>query len=336
MSFIHKFFENKWGQRATILIAIMIIMAIFQPRFFLLRNVYSILLAIAIYGIIACGMLFVILVGEIDLSVGSTAAMAGCILTKTYIDSGYAASGLVKGVLFAVVLCLAVGLFHGVESTVFKMPAFVVTIATQYAIYGAMQIYTEGKYIQPHIKGVYYFLGNGRVLGIPMPIVLFIVCAAISAIILGRTVFGRKIYAVGGNREASEMVGIKSKRYIITCYMACSLLAGFGGVVLSSFNMNVNQSTASGYEGQILMAVVIGGISIFGGEGGIPDVIFGALFIGIINNILILLGAPSEYQKFIQGVIIIAAIAFNMYQSRRSQGLTGSKKLSLPRFLQFG
>jgi ribose/xylose/arabinose/galactoside ABC-type transport system permease subunit len=281
-------------------------------------------------------MMFVILVGEIDLSVGSTAAMAGCVLTKTYITSGYSASGFITGALMATALCLAVGMFHGIESTVFKMPAFVVTIATQYAIYGAMQIYTEGKYIQPKVEGVYYFLGNGKILGIPMPVVLFALCAVVSAIVLGRTVFGRKVYAVGGNREASEMVGIKSKKYIIMAYMTCSFLAGFGGVVLASFNMNVNQSTASGYEGQILTAMVVGGISIFGGEGGVPDVIFGALLVGIINNILILLGVPSEYQKFVQGAIIIAAIAFNMYQSRRSQGLTGSKKLTLPHFLKFG
>jgi ribose/xylose/arabinose/galactoside ABC-type transport system permease subunit len=326
MNVVSGFFGSKWGQRLTILIAVMIVMAIFQPRFFYLKNAYSILLAIAIYGIIACGMLFVILVGEIDLSVGSTAAMAGCVLTKTYLDSGYTTGGFIAGALFATALCLAVGVFHGIESTYFKMPAFVVTLATQYAIYGAMQMYTEGKYIQPKVGGLYYFLGNGKVLGVPMPVVLFIVCATAGAFVLGRTVFGRKIYAVGGNREASEMVGIKPKRYIIFTYMICSFLAGFGGVVLASLNMTVNQSTAAGYEGQILMTMVVGGINIFGGEGGVPDVIFGALLVGVIDNVLILLGVPAEYQKFIQGVIIIAAIAFNMYQSRRNMGLTGMKR----------
>jgi ribose/xylose/arabinose/galactoside ABC-type transport system permease subunit len=313
---------SAWGQRISILVFIMIVMAIFEPRFFLPRNVSSILLAIAIYGILACGMLFVVLSGGIDLSLGSTAAMAACITTKTFVDSGYTMGGLLLGFTASMALCALLGLFHGIEITIFRMPAFVLTLATKYAIYGLMQIYTNGRYITPQDKGLFYLIGNARPLGIPMPVIIMLLCILISAIVLAKTPFGRRIYAVGGNPVAARLVGINAKRYTVYVYIICSLFAGLGGVVLASFNMVANQSTASGYEGAVLTAMVIGGINVFGGEGGVGGAFFGALFVGIIDNVLILLGVPSEYQKFTQGVIIIAAIAFNMWQQRRSLGLT--------------
>jgi ribose/xylose/arabinose/galactoside ABC-type transport system permease subunit len=317
---------SAWGQRISIILVVAVVMIILEPRFFRISNIYSILLAIAIYGILACGMLFVILIGGIDLSIGSAAAMAGCVMTKTYIDSGYTIQGLIGGFLLAMFLCFLLGLFHGLEIVYFRMPAFVMTLATKYAIYGAMQVYTEGKYINPHVKGLYYYIGNGRPLGIPMPVVIMIVCVVICGIILGCTAYGRKCYAVGGNPAAAELVGIRSKKYTIIAYVVCSMLAGFGGIVLASLNMSVNQATANGYEGTVLMAMVIGGINIFGGEGGIPGAIYGALFVGIIDNMLILTGVPSEFQKFVQGVIIIAAIAVNMHTYRRSLGLITPRK----------
>ncbi|MDR2487069.1 MAG: ABC transporter permease [Clostridiales Family XIII bacterium] len=322
------FIGSTWGQRLTILLAVIVVMALLEPKFFRMSNIYSILLAIAIYGILCCGMLFVILIGGIDLSIGSAAAMAGCIMTKTYMDSGYSAAGFVQGFLLAMLFCALLGLFHGVEITVFRMPAFVMTLATKYALYGAMQVYTGGMRIQPHgaLGTVYHFLGNGRPLGIPMPVVLMVLTVVVCTVILGFTPYGRRVYAVGGNPRASELVGIRSRRYTIIGYVVCSMLAGFGGIVLASLNMSVDQTSASGYEGTVLMAMLIGGINIFGGEGGVPGAIFGALFVGIIDNMLILLDVPSEYQKFVQGVIIIVAIAVNMQAYRRVMGLTAPRR----------
>ena len=323
---ILKMLGSAWGQRISILVVVVIVMAILEPKFFKLANIYSILLAISIYAILSCGILFVILIGGIDLSIGSSAAMAGCVMTKIYMDSGYTVGGLLGGFLFAMFLCLMLGLFHGLEITYFRMPAFVMTLATKYAIYGAMQVYTDGRYITPSVRGLYYYIGNGRPLGIPMPIIIMAVCIVICGIILSKTRYGRNCYAVGGNPAAANLVGIKTKRITIINYVVCSMLAGFGGIVLASLNMSVNQATANGYEGTVLMAMVIGGINIFGGEGGISGAIYGAVFVGIINNMLILLNVPAEFQKFVQGVIIIVAIVANMQTYRRSLGLNTAKK----------
>jgi ribose/xylose/arabinose/galactoside ABC-type transport system permease subunit len=303
-------------------------MAIFEPKFFLFTNMRSILLAVSFYGILSCGMLIVIVAGGIDLSLGSTAAMSGCIAAKTYLDSGYTSTGLAMGIIFALGFCLLLGLFHGIEITYFRMPAFVMTLATKYAVYGLVQIYTGGRYIQPLGTSDFRLIGQARPLGIPIPIIIMVICVVITAILLARTSFGRRIYAVGGNPAASNLVGIDSKKIIIATYMICSFICGIGGIVLASFNMSVSQQTASGYEGTVLTAMVIGGINVFGGEGGMSGAMFGTLFVGIINNMLILLHVPPDYQKFVQGMIIIAAIAMNMQMYRRSMGLVKSK---LPR-----
>jgi ribose/xylose/arabinose/galactoside ABC-type transport system permease subunit len=320
-----KLVGSAWGQRISIFVLVMIVMAIFEPNFFMFSNIRSILLAVSIYGIMGCGMLLVIVTGGIDLSIGSTAAMAGCIAAKTFMDHGYTYGGLAFGIALALLFCVALGLFHGIEVTYFRMPAFVMTLATKYAVYGLIQIYTKGVYVQPvYENNKFAVIGQSRPLDIPMPIIIMVVCVAVTAVLLSRTSFGRKCYAVGGNPNASKLVGINTNRHTICVYVLCSFICGIGGIVLASFNMSVSQVTASGYEGTVLTAMVIGGINVFGGEGGVSGAIFGTIFVGVINNMLILLDVPPDYQKFVQGIIIIAAIAANMQVYRRSVGLTAS------------
>ena len=322
---------NPWGQRISILVLIMICMAIFEPRFFRLENASSILLAISLYGIMACGMLFVILVAGIDLSVGSTAGLAAAILVTFAHNSGFTTGGFLIGLVVAVLACVLIGVFHGILVTRFNIPAFVVTLATKYVIYGVVLLVSKGAFIMISGEGIsdtlMYKLGNLRVFGaIPIPEVIFVLFALVCAFILGKTVFGRKLYAVGGNPVASMLVGIKTKFSIITAYVICSVSAGIGGMILASMNLQAGPTTASGYEGNVLTAMVVGGLNLAGGEGGVIGAIFGALLVGIINNMLILLGVPSDYQTFVQGAIIIAAVSLNMYTSRRSQGLLRVKQ----------
>lgn len=323
MKKVVKLLGNQWGQRLTIIVLIMVVMVIFERNFFLPANFSNILLAISLYGIMACGMLFVVLVGGIDLSVGSMAALTASILSMNAQASGYTAGGFVTGVLIAVAACVAVGIVHGILVTYFAIPAFVVTLATKYLIYGFVMLVTSGRYVQIIDDGVMYQLGNGRLFGaIPMPVLIFIVYAVICAFILSKTVFGRRLYAVGGNPVASKLVGIKTKATVLVSYIICSVSAGIGGMILASQNMIAGPTTAQGYEGNVLTAMVVGGLNLAGGEGGVSGAIFGALLVGIINNMLILLGVKSDYTTLVQGVIIISAVSLNMYTSRRSQGLT--------------
>ncbi len=321
---------NPWGQRISILVLIMICMLIFEPRFFRLENASSILLAISLYGIMACGMLFVVLVAGIDLSVGSTAGLAAAILVLFSHNSGFTTGGFLVGLLVAVAACVLIGVVHGILVTRFNIPAFVVTLATKYVIYGAVLLVSKGAFIMISGEGisesVMYKFGNLRLFGaIPIPEVIFVLFALICAFVLGKTVFGRKLYAVGGNPVASSLVGIRSRLSIIMAYVICSVSAGLGGMILASMNLQAGPTTASGYEGNVLTAMVVGGLNLAGGEGGVIGAIFGALLVGIINNMLILLGVPSDYQTFVQGAIIIGAVSLNMYTSRRSKGLTRVK-----------
>ena len=327
MKKIEKFLGHSWGQRITVLAVIFIIMAFFAPRFFLLENFKSILISISLYGVMACGMLFVILVGGIDLCVGSTAAMAGCFMLKILTENGNSTYGLLAGFAVAMGLCILLGLFHGVQAAYFGLPAFVVTLATQYAIYGAMLDFTGGSFIyNKNTEDIFYQVASGKLLGIPMTVVWFLIAVIVGALVLGCTTFGRRCYLVGGNPEAAKLLGINTKKYTVISYVISSVTAGFTGIVLASLNMSAYAGTARGYEGKVLMAMVVGGINLLGGEGGIPGAVFGALFVGIINNALILLDVSTDYQSFVQGVVILAAIALNIYTSRKAQGLVRPRK----------
>ena len=324
---VRNFLGSPWGQRATILVIVCVVMAIFEPNFFKLSNFSSILLAISIYGIMACGMLFTVLVGGMDLSMGSVAALGGTILATYTVKYNYGNQALPIAIVLVLIVCIAIGLLHGVLVTKVGIPAFVVTLATQYLVLGIVMVYTNNSYTYlTERTGATYIFGNARILGIQMPTFIFIAVAAVCVFILGFTTFGRRLYAVGGNMKAANYLGIKSDRMVIIAFVVSSVSAGLGGMLLGSMNMCAGSGTASGYEGDVLMAMIVGGINLAGGEGGVAGAIYGALFVGIINNVQILLGVPSDYQDFIKGVIIILALALNIYTQRRAAGLTGSKK----------
>ncbi len=317
---------TSWGQKITILVILMVIMAIFERQFFLPSNWTSILRAISIFGIMACGMFFVVLIGGLDLSVASTAALSATIVTLSVVDSGYAPGSFMRGFIIAMAACVALGLVHAFLVTRFKMPSFVVTLASKYAIYGVAMIVSDASYIYIlDNTNFLYNMGNSKFLSLPVPVVIFIVIAIICALILNFTTFGRRLYAVGGNPMASELVGIKSKLNTKIAFVLSSVMAGIGGIILASMNTVAGTGTAAGYEGNVLMAMIVGGINLAGGEGSIIDAVYGALLVGIINNVQILIGIPSDYQDFVRGAIILAALSLNVYTYRRTHGLIQPK-----------
>ena len=168
MNSLKKFIGSTWGQRATILVAIFIVMAIGEPKFFTGGNWASILLAIALYGIMACGMLFVVLIGGMDLSMGSMAACAGSYLAFQWVNGGYTTGSFVTGIIMGLVAGIVVGLLHGVLVAYLNLPAFVVTLATQYLIYGYVILYTKGSFVYPMRQDgfdPFYSLGERQVPG---------------------------------------------------------------------------------------------------------------------------------------------------------------------------
>ncbi len=313
---------SNWGQKISILIIFVVFMAIFQRQFFLPTNWTSILRAISIYGIMACGMFFVVLIGGLDLSVGSMAGLSSTIVMMSVVYSDYAYGSFVKGLVIALAVCTAMGLIHAFLVTRFKMPAFVVTLASKYVLYGAIMLISNNTFTYLQNKECFlYKLGNAKLFSIPLPIIIFIGIVVVCAVILNLTTYGRKLYAVGGNPTAADLIGIKSKQSTRVAFVICSVAAGLGGIILGSMNCVAGLSTASGYEGNVLMAMIVGGINLAGGEGGILDAVYGALLVGIIDNVQILIGIPADYQDFVRGFIILAALSLNVYTYRRMHGL---------------
>ncbi|MDR0857824.1 MAG: ABC transporter permease [Oscillospiraceae bacterium] len=311
---------SAWGQRITFFAAIMIVMAIFQPVFFSWSNLLSILFAIAIYGIMACGMLFVVLVGGIDFSIGSMAALSACIALTFTSHNAYSDGSVIIAILISLSVAIVVGVIHGLFDAVLKLPAFVVTLATQYMLYSLADMHIGSKYVHlTDTNNLYYAIGNLKVFSIPMPVIIFIVFAAITAFVLTKTTFGRRLYAAGGNRRAASLVGINTKLYTVCAYIICAVAAAISGIVLSSMNLTASYVTARGYEGTVMMAVVVGGVNIMGGQGSVSGVIFGALLVGVLNNVIILLGISTDYSELVQGVVIVAAVALNVYGATKKR-----------------
>ena len=319
---------SAWGQRITLLVLICVVMAIFEPVFFRLNNAKSILLAIAVNGVMVSGMLFTVLVGGMDLSVGSMAGISASVAFIIAERANFTSAGFLYGCAVALALCLVTGFVNGFLVTRFALPAFVVTLAMKYILYGSIFMVTRGFYVLPPANGLSYQIGNQVVfsiplggddyLRVPMPVIILIIVVAICAFVLGKTTYGRKLYVIGGNANVANLVGINSKANIIGAFMISSVMAGLGGVILASMNGQAGQTTAIGYEGNVLMAMVVGGINLAGGEGGMSGAIFGALLVGVINNIMILLSVNGDIQTFIKGVVILAAMTLNMYARRGS------------------
>ena len=325
-----KVIGSAWGQRITILVIICVVMAIFERSFLTATNAKNILRAIAVNGIMVSGMLFTVLVGGMDLSVGSMAGISASIAFVIAKSLNYTTSGFLYGCAVAIALCLVSGFVNGFFVTRFALPAFVVTLAVKYILYGSIYMVTQGSFIIPPSEGLIYQFGNkvlfeiplggGDKLSIPMPVVILIVIIAVCAFVLTKTTYGRKLYAIGGNKNVANLVGIKSNANIISAFMISSVLAGIGGIMLGSMNRNAGQTTAGGYEGDVLMAMVVGGINLAGGEGGVAGAIFGALLVGIINNVMLLLSVPPDFITFVRGAVILLAMTLNMYAKRSSAG----------------
>ena len=307
---------SAWGQRIAILALICIIMAIAEPVFFRPANAKSILFAISVNGIMACGMLFTVLVGGLDLSVGSMAGMAASITFLIAGNLGFTNAAFLLGCLAAMAACLVVGWINGFFVTVLGLPAFVVTLAMKYTLYGSIFVVLKGIYIYSPGNGLINRIGNASLLSIPVPVIIFAVIVVACAFVLVKTTYGQRLYAIGGNKRVANLAGINSVRNTRSAFMISSVLAGFAGIILASMNGQAEPRTGLGYEANVLMAMVIGGINLAGGEGGAPGAVFGALLVGIINNAMLLLSISSDIQSLVQGVVIIAAMLLSMYAKR--------------------
>jgi ribose transport system permease protein len=316
-------FRSDAVQRLLALGALIMLIAFFavaSPHFLSWSNAQGIFLATSVTGILAMGVTFVIITGGIDLSVGTVmtfaAVMTGVFVTNLGIPWPIAVLlGIISGTLM--------GLINGVLVARFNLPPFIATLGMLNVARGLALVISELRPIyfpdQPGFNE--FFMGSVmKDMGLPdMPnlFFIFVIAAVVTWFILGKTIVGRYIFAIGSNEDATRLSGVRTMRYKATAYIISGTMAGLAGVVLAARLNSAQPSTGFGYELDAIAAAVIGGTSLAGGEGTITGTIIGAFIISVLTNGLRLLGVPQEWQITITGVIVVGAVYLDILRRRQ-------------------
>lgn len=284
-------------------------------------NLLNIPNQIAFIAIIAIGMTLVIIVGGIDLSVGSIVALSAVLSARAIRDFAGGGSagptGLFLCCLAAILLCAAVGAVNGAFITLMRIPPFIVTLASMSAASGVAMIITRSETINA-IPNSMLVLTRSSIFGVPTPVVLMLVLYAIGHVVLSRTTFGRYLYAVGGNRKAAWLCGLPVRRVELTAYIISGALAGLAGVLMVSQYQSGAPTYGVTYELQVIAAVVVGGTSLSGGQGTMFGTLLGALLIAVVQNGMNLMEISSEPQKVVLGLVILAAAVIDRLKQGRA------------------
>ncbi|MFT4280865.1 ABC transporter permease [Microbacterium sp.] len=300
------------------LVLLFVLGAVLSPSFLQGGNLLSVGQQIAQIGIMAVGATFVIINGEIDLSVGSIYALAA-ISTGMAIAAGVAWP---VAVLIGLGAGVIAGLLNGLAVVLLGVPSFIVTLGSLSVFRGVALLISDGAPIslssdQPGVAE-FGLLGQGRLFGIiPMQFLFFLFVAAVGVVLLSRSRLGFNTYAVGGNQEAARLVGINVKAVKVSAFVLSGLTAAIAGVLGLSFLSYVQGVTGTGLELTVISAVIIGGAALFGGSGTMWGTVIGVAFIGLLQNILNINGISSFWQTVITGLVIVAAVAADTWQRRR-------------------
>lgn len=310
--------EGKWSGKLQSLgplvglVLIVIVLSMINPDFLSLGNIFNVLRQISINALMAFGMTFVILTGGIDLSVGSILALSGAL------TAGMMAGGMSTwtAVMIGLIAGTMMGMVNGLLITKGKVAPFIATLATMTVFRGLTLVYTEGRPITG-LNEDFAMIGKGYFFNIPMPVIWTILSFAILYMILKHTTFGRRVYALGSNEEATWLSGINTGRIKVMVYSISGFLAAFSGVILTS-RLNSAQPTAgTAYELDAIAAVVLGGTSLSGGKGWIVGTLIGAMIIGVLDNGLNLLNVSSFYQQVVKGGVILLAVLLDRSKSSK-------------------
>ncbi|RFU49851.1 ABC transporter permease [Paraburkholderia sp. DHOC27] len=289
----------------VVLILLCVILTFANQYFLTWGNIADVLRQSSINGILAVGMTYVVLTGGIDLSVGSTLALAG--MVSASVVTGAHPHGIALGLFAGLAVGAAVGAVNGIVVARLAVPSFVATLGMLSVARGLTFIYNDGMPIADLPNGL-LTVGTGTLAGIPVPVIVFAAVVALFWFALRYTTYGRYVYAVGGNVRSAKTSGISTRKIIFSVYMLGGLLAGLAGIVLAARTTSALPQAGLSYELDAIAAVVIGGTSLSGGSGSLGGTVVGALLIGVINNGLNLLGVSSYYQQVVKGIIIVGAV----------------------------
>ncbi|MCL4416552.1 MAG: ABC transporter permease [Actinobacteria bacterium] len=301
---LKSFFNIKGIGTLIVFIVIFVFFAFASNSFLTVQNLINILRQVSILVIVAVGMTFLIISGGIDLSIGSTIGLCG-VITAIFVDRfGFP---LILSILIAIILGGLIGLLNGTIVTKINIPPLLATLGMMIAIRGVALVISEGKAIF-NLPKSFLWLGRGYVSIIPVPVIIMLIIFFIFFFIQQKTAFSIYAYAIGGNRIAARLSGIKDEYLTIIFYVITGLLTGFAAVMTAS-RLGVGLPTAGeGFEFDVIIAVVVGGTSIFGGIGTIQGTLLGALIVGVLTNGMIMLNIHSFYQSIAKGLLLIIAV----------------------------
>ncbi len=302
-----------------VLLALIIIFSIASPQFLRVSNIVNVVRQASMLGIASVGMIFVMIIGGIDLSVGSVVTFVNIIVAYFMVNMGM---NPVLASLVGIGASTLIGFFNGWVVANIKIPPLIVTLATQIIFEGWAYIIAGGMPIFGFPKS-FAVLGQGYVGIIPIPVILMVICLIAGSFILNKTFFGRHFYAVGSNAEASELSGVRVKRVHYLAYSLCGFFAGLSGVVMLSRTNSGQVTAGQGFEFDVISALVLGGVSVTGGAGSISCAVAGILIMQILSNGFVLCGISTYLQMVIKGCVLLVAVGFDMLQRMKEN--TGKK-----------
>ena len=296
------------------LVVLFLFLSVATDSFLSTKNMLQVLRQICINGLLAFGMTFVLIIGGIDLTVGSVVAISG-VSVVIMLNSGVPLS---VALVVALLLGAIVGLLNGGIIALTGMPPFIVTLSLQGTIRGIAYVITDGRSVSCD-NAVFNAIGNGYLFGIPIPIYIVAFVMIVISILLYYTRFGRRMYAVGGNITAAGFSGIHVKKIMVQVYVLSGVLSALAGIILASRMYSGQPASGQAYESDAIAAAVLGGTSFNGGIGTVGGTLIGALVIGFLTNGLNLLHISSYVQMIIKGLVIIGAVGIDILKNRKKQ-----------------
>src|SRR5215469_17048873 len=291
-----------------VLVGMMVLLAMISSNFLTAGNLLNILRQVSIVGIVAIGVVVVLIAGNFDLSVGAILTLAAVVSVQMQpIDS----PRTLLSILAPLGLGVAVGAANGLLIGLLRANSIIVTVGMQFVVTGSVLLYVAGQHVRVDNATPFYFaLSGGFLLGVPVPVYLFILVTALCHMLMTQTVFGRYIRAIGGNAEAARLLGLPVARYVLFTYLISGAAASISGIILASRVRNLDPTVGIGYEFSALTAVVLGGARLSGGQVSVMHTLAGVLILGVVANGMRLFGLPFNMQLLVQGVILVAAVAF--------------------------
>jgi len=296
-----------------ILIGLLILFSIISPNFMTPFNILILVRQVSFVAISAVGIMFVMIGGAIDLSIGSQIILTNIVLS---IMMAYGHVSPILAIPIILLLATALGAFNGFLSIKLKIHPLIITLGTASIYKGVGYIIAASRNIMG-FPDFFRFFGQGYIGPIPVPIIIMIVVALIGNFILTKTYFGRYVFALGGNEEAARLAGINTNWMKVTLFSICGFISGITSVLLLSRVFAGQVSTGAGIEFDCLTAALLGGVSFKGGEGSIFGLMTGVLIIGVLNNAMQLASFPDFSQTVVKGAVLLIAVGFDVYQKNR-------------------